>query len=164
MLPSWSNAGAFDKIFAAASKVRCPAHLFVAILVVLLLTSMSGVLADAAAQSRKPALDVELYRSLRGDFATSFAGFWSDGTTLWVDRPPFRFIGNIGASFHGETLHAYDLATGTRDNARDIPVAARIFRAYSSSPRNIGIWSDGTTMWVARGSPFKVLIDTHTRT
>ena len=129
---------------------RAALRVFATVVPILLIGTLSTSLdiRDAAAQSRKPALDIELYRSLQGEFAYDFVGFWSDGTTLWVDRPPYTFSGNIAPSFSGETLHAYDLATGTRDAGRDVPVVAR---APRTGARHIGIWSDGTTLWVVRG-------------
>ncbi|MBC6399969.1 MAG: hypothetical protein GDA37_02965 [Ekhidna sp.] len=55
---------------------------------------------------------------------------WSDGTTIWV------------VDFNDEKLYAYTLATGARDVAKEVDLAA-------DNDRPIGLWSDGTTTWVA---------------
>ena len=55
-------------------------------------------------------------------------GIWSNGTTAWVtDRTANK-------------LFAYTLATGVRDEARDIALSG-------FSP--VGTWGNGTTIWVA---------------
>ena len=41
-----------------------------------------------------------------------------------------------------DKLYAYALADGTYDPTRDIPL-------YSDNSGPTGVWSDGTTMWVA---------------
>ena len=61
------------------------------------------------------------------------AGFWSDGTTLWVMD-----------SLFGGKLYAYNLANKNRDPAKDFD---GLQEAGNRNPR--GIWSDGTTIWVA---------------
>ena len=67
-------------------------------------------------------------------------GVWSDGTTIWV-AGVFR---PLGASAELGKVFAYRLSDGARDAARDIDTLAA-----SGSERIQGIWSDGTTMWVA---------------
>ena len=62
-------------------------------------------------------------------------GVWSDGETLWA------LATHCGSSNDPE-LQAYKLSDGSRDSARDIPLADR-----NGRPR--GLWSDGETMWVA---------------
>ena len=59
-------------------------------------------------------------------------GLWSDGQTLWVLN-----------SSRDPKLFAYDLATKSRDPAKDI---GDLKAAGITTPT--GIWSDGTTMWV----------------
>ncbi|MBC6426941.1 MAG: cadherin repeat domain-containing protein [Ekhidna sp.] len=54
---------------------------------------------------------------------------WSDGITIWV------------SDSDDAKLYAYTLATGERDAAKDIDLAAD-----NTSP--IGLWSDGITIWV----------------
>ena len=63
-------------------------------------------------------------------------GLWSDGTTLWV------------ADASNTKLLAFDIATGERQRAKEFPLAV----GPGSDDYNItpsGIWSDGSTMWVA---------------
>ena len=57
---------------------------------------------------------------------------WSDGTTVWVVDDDFQ--GN-------DTIHAYGLASKSRDPGKDIDLAAE-----NDKPK--GLWSDGTTVWV----------------
>ena len=64
-------------------------------------------------------------------------GIWSDGTTMWVadegnDEP------------YSGKIYAYDLATKARDASKDFDTLIDAGNIYP-----IGIWSDGTTMWVA---------------
>ena len=59
-------------------------------------------------------------------------GIWSDGTTVWVGNNSARFI------------RAYTLATGEREESKDIPFAP--YQAHTW-----GIWSDGSTLWTVHG-------------
>ena len=59
-------------------------------------------------------------------------GIWSDGTTMWE--------GNNSAN----SIRAYRLATGYREESKDIP-----FAPYQSN--TWGIWSDGSTLWTVNG-------------
>ena len=68
------------------------------------------------------------------------AGVWSDGTTIWV-AGVFRLPDH---TVEPGKVFAYRLSDGARDAARDIDTLAA-----SGSERIQGIWSDGTTMWVA---------------
>ena len=72
-------------------------------------------------------------------FRDQFAirGIWSDGTTIWVaDESQPRFF-------------AYTLSSGIRDTDKEFlphkPPNAR----YANNRNDTGIWSDGTSMWVA---------------
>ncbi|MDE0471744.1 MAG: cadherin repeat domain-containing protein, partial [Ekhidna sp.] len=62
---------------------------------------------------------------------------WSDGTTLWVSN-------NGSGESSSDKVFAYTLADGSRDAAKDID---SLNAAGNNDPR--GLWSDGTTMWVA---------------
>ena len=66
-------------------------------------------------------------------------GIWSDGTTMWVVNQSYSDPGL-------RKLFAYGLVTRERDSAKDIDVLGP---EDNSEPQ--GIWSDGTTMWVADG-------------
>ena len=55
-------------------------------------------------------------------------GIWSNGTTMWE--------GNNEA----KSIRAYTLATGDREQSKDIPFAPYQFDTW-------GIWSDGSTLW-----------------
>ena len=71
-------------------------------------------------------------------------GVWSDGTTIWVSN-------NFSRTGSGNKLFAYTLVTGARDAGRDF---STLSAAGNESPE--GIWSDGTTMWVADRTDNKV--------
>ena len=62
-------------------------------------------------------------------------GLWSDGTTLWVV--------NNGTDNSDDKIFAYTLADGARNAAKDIDT---LNVAGNNVP--VGIWSDGTTLWV----------------
>ncbi len=63
---------------------------------------------------------------------------WSDGTTLWAS--------NYSGSDNNATnkIYAFNLSGRTRDASKDFDTLSA---AGNNKPR--GIWSDGTTMWVA---------------
>ena len=65
-------------------------------------------------------------------------GIWSDGTTVWV-------------ADHGrEKLFAYTLASGERQEGSEITLANKGSQPATEQNHHArGIWSDGTTMWVA---------------
>ena len=63
-------------------------------------------------------------------------GIWSDGTTVWVAD------NEDDEDNEDDKLYAYQLSDGTRDAGRDLTLPA-----VNDNPT--GIWSDGTTMWVA---------------
>ena len=63
-------------------------------------------------------------------------GLWSDGTTIWV--------GNNGTDNSDDKIFAYTLAEGSRDADKDID---SLNVAGNNVP--VGLWSDGTTMWVS---------------
>ena len=63
---------------------------------------------------------------------------WSDGTTMWVT--------DLGGS-----VFAYELATMSRDSAKDITA----LRGAGNLNAN-GLWSDGTTMWVSDDADDKI--------
>ena len=89
---------------------------------------------------------VQLAVQMDSDFNTLQAagntrprGIWSDGTTMWVAHKPNYSYGETGPK-----LYAYNLATRERDSGKDFDT---LHAAGNYSPT--GIWSDGTTMWVA---------------
>ena len=63
-------------------------------------------------------------------------GLWSDGTTMWVV--------NNGRDNSDDKIFAYTLADGSRDADKDINT---LNAAGNNVP--IGIWSNGTTLWVS---------------
>ena len=80
-------------------------------------------------------------RDIKRPFATAAfnnepKGLWSDGVTLWVSD-------GDGDSYDGK-IYAYDITTKARDPAKE-------FNALEAAGNNhpSGLWSDGTTMWVA---------------
>ena len=70
-------------------------------------------------------------------------GLWSDGATMWV--------AHFGGPASDPKIYAYTLATGVRDSGEDIDTLAA---AGNDDPR--GLWSDGTTMWVADSEDDKI--------
>ena len=61
---------------------------------------------------------------------------WSDGATMWVAH--FLWSGTESKIF------AYNLSTKSRDSSKDFDT---LLAAENKNP--VGLWSDGTTMWVA---------------
>ena len=92
-------------------------------------------------------------RDSANDFNTLHAGnyrprgIWSDGTTMWVadDAQGSWFAED------NDKIYAYVLATGARDTSKDFNA---LNNAGNDDPE--GIWSDGTTMWVADQSDEKL--------
>ena len=68
---------------------------------------------------------------------------WSDGTTLWVV--------NDSNTDAGDKIYAYTLATKARDATKDFDTLDA-----ADNNRPTGLWSDGTTMWVADGQDIKI--------
>ena len=85
--------------------------------------------------------DFNTLNAANNDYPT---GLWSDGTTMWV------------VDTANNEIHAYNLNTKTREEARDID---GLDTAGNSSPR--GLWSDGTTMWVADPTDDKLYAYSH---
>ena len=69
---------------------------------------------------------------------------WSDGTTMWV------------ADLGVRRLHAYDLATRSRDATKDLDISLIEYQEAA------GLWSDGETMWVAARHGGAHALDLHT--
>ena len=77
---------------------------------------------------------------------TETYGLWSDGRTMWVANRPSLSI--------PLKLFSYDLETGQpTDPSLDYPTAV-MTAAGNTSPH--GIWSDGSTMWVADSGKNKI--------
>ena len=76
-------------------------------------------------------------------------GIWADDETVWVE-----LTGHPGdATFNFfKTIHAYTLSTRARDTSKDF--ARLTFR--DANAEGGGIWSDGTTMWVAHTAHNKI--------
>ena len=72
------------------------------------------------------------FNGLQGQQNAYPVGLWSDRVTLWV------------ADYVDSRLYAYDLATKSRDSAKNFYTLET-----AGNERPTGIWSDGTTMWVA---------------
>ena len=84
------------------------------------------------------ALPNQEFNTLDAAGNTNPRGIWSNGTTMWVVNDPNEF---------GDTntkIYAYNLATKARDADNDFNT---LMAAGNHNPR--GLWSDGTTMWVA---------------
>ena len=90
---------------------------------------------DMATKARHAAQD---FSTLSGGFTSQLNGIWSDGETMWV-------AADLGVNKTGaDKIYAYDLETKARDAAKDFD---GLSGAGNVEPT--GIWSDGTTMWVA---------------
>ena len=80
----------------------------------------------------------------------TYGDIWSDGTTMWVSVP------SEGQTNDGDSkIYAYNMVTKARDPSKDfntLPTNSLVGGRYDAS----GIWSDGTTMWVADGSRGKL--------
>ena len=63
------------------------------------------------------------------------SGIWSDGTYVWV------------ADVTDDKLYTYALSTGTRQDGTGA-TTNREFNLASGNGNPVGIWSDGTTIWV----------------
>ena len=74
--------------------------------------------------------------TLRNAGNTNPIGIWSDGTTMWVV--------NNGTDNSDDKIFAYTLADGSRDKDKEINT---LNAAGNNVP--IGIWSNGTTLWVS---------------
>ena len=95
---------------------------------------------DPATGDRQPDLDVPTVR----EGAPHPRGFWSDGFTVWV-LEGFR-----------DTIAAYDLATGNRLIDKEIDLEKQVGGEGHILDRSghvivgqVGMWSDGTTVWVS---------------
>ena len=73
------------------------------------------------------------------------SGMWSDGNTMWVLDESVRITNDDGSTFYRNygKIYAYALTDGTREVDNEFDLAEENETSY------IGIWSDGTTMWVA---------------
>ena len=98
---------------------------------------------DMATGARVPGRD---FNTLEAVGNRDSEGIWSDGTTMWV------------ADSLNDKLYAYDMATKSRVPEKDFntlePAGNTLGAAGNTWPR--GIWSDGTTMWVADSLDDKV--------
>ena len=92
---------------------------------------------NLATKARDATKDFNTLSTLSGGNRT-LSGIWSDGTTMWVV---------VDRAVHGtldDKIYAYDLATKARDETKDFN---GLTSAGNEEPS--GVWSDGTTLWVA---------------
>ena len=96
---------------------------------------------DLTTGEREVTSDFSL-RTLSTNRNTTPTGLWSDGTTIWVaDNFPHEQYPQL---LSRDKIYAYNLATKARDAGKDIN---SLKDSGNQHPR--GLWSDGTTMWVA---------------
>ena len=90
-----------------------------------------------ATKARDATKDFNALNTLSGG-NRSLGGIWSDGSTMWlvIDRGV-----HVVAD---DKVYAYDVATKVRDSTKDF---TGLDAAGNEEPS--GIWSDGTTLWVA---------------
>ena len=101
-------------------------------------------------------------------FNGSPQGIWSDGSTMWVARGQIYSTG----SYEDFEVYAYDLRYGEHQPSRYLslptigknvniggrPAVVRTFPHYGNAGgRPTGIWSDGSTMWVAVSKSFEIV-------
>ena len=67
-------------------------------------------------------------------------GLWSDGTTMWIGHSRYRISGT--QRYVAAKVYAYNLSSGSRDTGKE-------FSLTGGNESSTGMWSDGTTMWVA---------------
>ena len=127
-------------------KIGSLANPTIAIATVALLVAVAAglVTAKGALASQAPTTSV-FERNPANDFDTLDAagnnrptGVWSDGTTMWVSD------GYHNATSGDNKIYAYDMATKVRVPTKDFDTLSAAGNVYAT-----GIWSDGTTMWVA---------------
>ncbi len=94
---------------------------------------------------RNPGKDFDALDAVGNDEPT---GLWSNGTTMWVADDADRWVDGLE---NNDRIYAYGLATMARDSSKDFN---RLNAAENDDPE--GIWSDGTTMWVADQSDEKL--------
>ena len=100
-----------------------------------LMIRIDGVAVGGLPIEIEPSGDLDTLREAGND---SPRGIWSDGTTMWVVNSPNAF------SVTEVKIYAYNLATKARDADEDFNT---LIAAGNTIPR--GLWSNGTTMWVA---------------
>ena len=99
---------------------------------------------DLETRRRDSAKDFDTLAVAGNTFAS---GVWSDGTTMWVRD-----------EYDGK-LYAYNLATKQHDPTKDFntlvsAIDSTLFELHGYA--GAGIWSDGTTMWVASNDDDKL--------
>ena len=73
------------------------------------------------------------------------AGIWSDGATMWVANSNRDNVDDPS-----DKIYAYKMSDKSRDGGKDILISNPVGRKSGEwNPLIQGIWSDGTTMWVA---------------
>ena len=92
---------------------------------------------NLATKARDATKDFNTLSTLSGGNRT-LSDLWSDGTTMWVVAD--REVHVVS----DDKVYAYDMATKARDSAKDFN---GLTSAGNEEPS--GIWSDGTTLWVA---------------
>lgn len=100
---------------------------------------------DMGSRTRDPSRDLD-------NLLTTFPqALWSDGVTLWAT--------GAGDDDVADDLYAYDLATRTRQPAKDF-VDLRYHSKGTGRDEPlvpVSLWSDGATMWMANGVPFRLV-------
>ena len=106
---------------------------------------------DVESKTRKPSgesgyFDENLQELLRGSGNTNPSEIWSDGSTIWV------------ADSEDKKLYAYKLPLGeSPENCRE---ESKDFNTLKVAGNNQpwGLWSDGSTMWVADNTTFSNIV------
>lgn len=93
---------------------------------------------DMTTKNHVGSRDINLMNGRRTGERYSPHGIWSDGTTMWVSDH-----GSVPVTGTSPRILAYNLATKRADTSKEF----RTLRPAIENPR--GIWSDGTTMYVA---------------
>ena len=106
-----------------------------------------------ATGARDTSLDIATNQGLRLNQYGFKGGIWSNGTTMWVLN--YRYgeyeVDEYGSDISSSgILYAFTLKDGIYDADKGIPLHLDTYRAAR------GVWSDGTTVWVADWSAAKL--------
>ena len=120
---------------------------------------------DLGTKARVPAREFETLQGAGNNIPT---GIWSDGATMWVADYEMVDVRYSSSSDITDGIYAYNMPVGTAQVQPGNPVAdpaafdrdpslefgRSLFNAGNHEPW--GIWSDGTTMWVADATDDKL--------
>ena len=106
---------------------------------------------DSSKESTLKDIDTGLFKSY----------IWSNGTNIWVSSFDRKTTANRGDDIVG--IYAYNMVDMTREESKDFTKTKLINTnlTYKGNDRPRGIWSDGTTMWVAENDDYSGMENTN---